>query len=164
MDPQTIILGTHAAIAIINALREYQETRRVNREMSPQEEAEWDRFVNDQRSLPHWKPSGVLGKPTVEDDLRAVSSSTISRSSLIASQERVPAVSLVSKDTPVTPELPTEIIGDDGGRYVFLSHKPGGTVLYESVPPNSQYVFVPDYSWLKNPEIGRRPFMMALNR
>lgn len=58
MDPMTIIAAVSAASALIDQATKIMEERRRNRELTPEQEAEWDRVVAAQLAKPHWKPSG----------------------------------------------------------------------------------------------------------
>lgn len=59
MDPATIIAAVSAASALIEQGRKIMEERKQNRELTPEEEADWDRLVTEQLQKPHWQPSFV---------------------------------------------------------------------------------------------------------
>jgi len=58
MDPMTILAAIQAATLLINEGRKIMEERKQNREMTPEEEKAWDKYVQEQTGKPHWKPSG----------------------------------------------------------------------------------------------------------
>lgn len=58
MDPITIIAAVSAASALIEQATKIIEERRRNRELTPEQEAEWDRVVAAQLVKPHWRLSG----------------------------------------------------------------------------------------------------------
>jgi len=58
MDPITIIAAVSAASALIEQATKIIEERRRNRELTPEQEAEWDRVVAAQLAKPHWRLSG----------------------------------------------------------------------------------------------------------
>lgn len=59
MDPATIIAAVSAASALIEQGRKIMEERKRNQELTPEEEAEWDRLVAEHLQKPHWWPSFV---------------------------------------------------------------------------------------------------------
>lgn len=61
MDPVTIIAAISAASALIEQGRKIMEERKRSRELTPEEEAAWDRLVAEQLRKPHWQPS--VAKP-----------------------------------------------------------------------------------------------------
>lgn len=59
MDPATITAAVAAAIKLVEMGQKIMEERRRNRELTPEEEAAWDREVASRLSQPHWQPSNV---------------------------------------------------------------------------------------------------------
>lgn len=57
MDPATIIALITAASKLIEQGVKFMEDRKMNHEMTPDEQAQWDEFVNQQMSKPYWKKS-----------------------------------------------------------------------------------------------------------
>lgn len=53
----TIMAAITAASALVNTLAPIMEERRRKRELTPEEEAQWDQFVEERMSASHWKPS-----------------------------------------------------------------------------------------------------------
>lgn len=58
MDPETIIAAISAASTLINTLAPVIEERRRNSELTPAQEAEWDRIKAEAYAQAHWQPSG----------------------------------------------------------------------------------------------------------
>lgn len=57
MDPVTIIAALSAATRLANQLYQIMEDRRRKQELTPEEEAEWDRHKAHMMTQPHWQPS-----------------------------------------------------------------------------------------------------------
>jgi hypothetical protein len=59
MDPVTAIAAISAAITLTEKVVAIMEERKRRRELTPEEEAEWDRFKAERMTAPHWQPSFV---------------------------------------------------------------------------------------------------------
>lgn len=59
MDPLTIIAAINAASTLVNTLAPILAERKRRHELTPEEEAAWDRLVAEKLSQPHWQPSFV---------------------------------------------------------------------------------------------------------
>ena len=57
MDPITIIAAITAASTLIEKGIQIMEERKRHAELTPAEEAAWDKFVAEQLQKPHWKLS-----------------------------------------------------------------------------------------------------------
>jgi hypothetical protein len=62
MDPVTIIAAISAASKLIEQGVRIMEERRRNRELTPEQEAEWDRLKAETLNKPHWEPSFMRPK------------------------------------------------------------------------------------------------------
>lgn len=57
MDPVTIVSLINGATSLFQSISKIVEERRRNRELTPEEEAAWDRFKAERMNDPHWQPS-----------------------------------------------------------------------------------------------------------
>lgn len=59
MDPVTIIAAISAATTLTEKLVAIMEERSRIRELTPEQEAEWQAFKRARFRMPHWKPSDL---------------------------------------------------------------------------------------------------------
>lgn len=57
MDPITLIAAVNAAAKLIEQGVKIMEERRRNRELTPEQEAAWDRLKAETLNQPHWQPT-----------------------------------------------------------------------------------------------------------
>jgi hypothetical protein len=59
MNPSLIIAAVSAASTLIAELTKIIEERRQLKELTPEQEAEWDAYVQRRMQEPHWQPSNA---------------------------------------------------------------------------------------------------------
>jgi len=57
MEAATIIALASAALMAFNKSMEYLEAKKQNAEMTPEDEAAYDKLVEERMKLPHWQKS-----------------------------------------------------------------------------------------------------------